>query len=170
MKNLPGDTCFTFTGVYRVSQVLSDTTKVVWVRVLSECNLNDLENLARFRNWYLPLKIAHFIGVFYLCMHVNQKRTKIESKDFFTVFSFSLNLWANKKTAHKVATFRNIAYLCSHTGSCVEHWGELLSFDPSENLENFRVRVISLRVCSSYSATAIIGCPPILGAVRYASL
>ncbi|MBR2231320.1 MAG: hypothetical protein IJ891_03035 [Prevotella sp.] len=50
MKNLPGDTCFTFTGVYRVSQVLSDTTKVVWVRVLSECNLNDLENLARFRN------------------------------------------------------------------------------------------------------------------------
>jgi hypothetical protein len=50
MKNLPGDTCFTFTGVYRVSQVLSDTTKVVWVRVLSECNLNDLENLARLRN------------------------------------------------------------------------------------------------------------------------
>lgn len=50
MKNLPGDTCFTFTGVYRVSQVLSDTTKVVWVRVRSECNLNDLENLARLRN------------------------------------------------------------------------------------------------------------------------
>lgn len=50
MKNLPGDTCFTFTGVYRVSQVLSDTTKVVWVRVLSECNLNDLENLVRLRN------------------------------------------------------------------------------------------------------------------------
>lgn len=50
MKNLPGDTCFTFTGVYRVSQVLSDTTKVVWVRVLSECNLNDIENLVRLRN------------------------------------------------------------------------------------------------------------------------
>lgn len=50
MKNLPGDTCFTFTGVYRVSQVLSDTTKVVWVRVRSECNLNDLENLVRLRN------------------------------------------------------------------------------------------------------------------------
>ena len=50
MKNLPGDTCFTFTGVYRVSQVLSDTTKVVWVRVCSECNLNDLENLVRLRN------------------------------------------------------------------------------------------------------------------------
>lgn len=50
MKNLPGDTCFTFTGVYRVSQVLSDTTKVVWARVLSECNLNDLENLVRLRN------------------------------------------------------------------------------------------------------------------------
>lgn len=50
MKNLPGDTCFTFTGVYRVSQVLSDTTKVVWARVLSECNLNDLENLVHLRN------------------------------------------------------------------------------------------------------------------------
>ena len=50
MKNLPGDTCFTFTGVYHVSFPLSDTTKVVWVRVSRECNLNDLENLVRLRN------------------------------------------------------------------------------------------------------------------------
>ena len=50
MKNLPGDTCFTFTGIYHVSFVLSDTTKVVWIRVRSECNLNDLENLAKLRN------------------------------------------------------------------------------------------------------------------------
>lgn len=50
MKNLPGDTCFTFTGVYHVSFPLSDTTKVVWARVSRECNLNDLENLVRLRN------------------------------------------------------------------------------------------------------------------------
>lgn len=50
MKNLPGDTCFTFTGVYHVFFPLSDTAKVVWVRVSRECNLNDLENLVRLRN------------------------------------------------------------------------------------------------------------------------
>lgn len=50
MKNLPGDTCFTFTGIYRVSISLSDTTRIVWTRMSSECDLNDLENLARYRN------------------------------------------------------------------------------------------------------------------------
>ena len=50
MKNLPGDTCFTFTGIYRVSYEFSDTTKVVWVRVSSECDLNRLKDLDRLRN------------------------------------------------------------------------------------------------------------------------
>lgn len=50
MKNLPGDTCFTFTGIYRVSYTLSDSTRVVWTRMSSECDLNDLEHLTRFRN------------------------------------------------------------------------------------------------------------------------
>lgn len=50
MKNLPGDTCFTFTGVYRVAYHLSDTTKVVWIRSSSECDLNHLEDLPRLRN------------------------------------------------------------------------------------------------------------------------
>ena len=50
MKNLPGDTCFTFTGVYCVSYGLSDTTKVVWMRMSQECDLNHLEDLDRFRN------------------------------------------------------------------------------------------------------------------------
>lgn len=49
MKNLPGDTCFTFTGVYRVSFALSDTTKVIWTRVSQKCDLNNLEDLARLR-------------------------------------------------------------------------------------------------------------------------
>lgn len=50
MKNLPGDTCFTFTGIYRVAYHLSDTTKVVWIRSSSECDLNHLENLPLLRN------------------------------------------------------------------------------------------------------------------------
>lgn len=50
MKDLPGDTCFTFTGIYRVSYEFSDTTKVVWVRVSSECDLNRLKDLDRLRN------------------------------------------------------------------------------------------------------------------------
>lgn len=50
MKNLPGDTCFTFTGIYRVSYEFSDTTKVVWTRVSSECDLNRLKDLDRLRN------------------------------------------------------------------------------------------------------------------------
>ena len=50
MKDLPGDTCFTFTGVYRVSYSLSDTTKVVWTRMSQECDLNHLEDLDRLRN------------------------------------------------------------------------------------------------------------------------
>ena len=50
IKNLPGDTCFTFTGIYRVSYEFSDTTKVVWTRVSSECDLNRLKDLDRLRN------------------------------------------------------------------------------------------------------------------------
>lgn len=50
MKNLPSDTCFTFTGVYCVSYGLSDTTKVVWKRMSQECDLNHLEVLDRLRN------------------------------------------------------------------------------------------------------------------------
>ena len=50
MKNLPGDTCFTFTGIYCVSYSLSDTTKVVWMRMSQECDLNHLEILDRLRN------------------------------------------------------------------------------------------------------------------------
>ena len=50
MKDLPGDTCFTFTGIYCVSYALSDTTKVVWTRMSQECDLNHLEVLDRLRN------------------------------------------------------------------------------------------------------------------------
>lgn len=50
MKDLPGDTCFTFTGIYCVSYALSDTTKVVWTRMSQECDLNHLEDLDRLRN------------------------------------------------------------------------------------------------------------------------
>ena len=49
MKDLV-DTSFVFLGVYRVSTTLSDTTKVVWVRAINECNLDNIPLLNKYRN------------------------------------------------------------------------------------------------------------------------
>lgn len=48
MKNLV-DTSFVFLGVYRVSATLSDTTRIVYRRVATEVNLDDIEALEHFR-------------------------------------------------------------------------------------------------------------------------
>ena len=49
VKNLV-DTNFVFTGVYRMSLELSDTTKLVWERVADEVDLNNLDYLETLRN------------------------------------------------------------------------------------------------------------------------
>ena len=49
VKNLV-DSNFVFTGVYRMSLVLSDTTKLVWERVAEEVDLNNLDYLETLRN------------------------------------------------------------------------------------------------------------------------
>ena len=49
VKNLV-DTGYVFTGVYRMSVELSDTTKTVWVRVADEVNLDHLDYLENLRN------------------------------------------------------------------------------------------------------------------------
>lgn len=49
VKNLV-DTGYVFTGVYRMSVELSDTTKTVWVRVADEVDLDHLDYLENLRN------------------------------------------------------------------------------------------------------------------------
>ena len=49
VKNLV-DTGYVFTGVYRMSIELSDTTKTVWVRVADEVDLDHLDYLENLRN------------------------------------------------------------------------------------------------------------------------
>ncbi|WP_051522944.1 hypothetical protein [Prevotella sp. P6B4] len=49
VKNLV-DSNFVFTGVYRMSLELSDTTKLVWERVANEVDLNNLDYLETLRN------------------------------------------------------------------------------------------------------------------------
>ena len=44
------DSNFVFTGVYRMSLELSDTTKLVWERVADEVDLNNLDYLETLRN------------------------------------------------------------------------------------------------------------------------
>lgn len=49
VKNLV-DTGYVFTGVYRMSIELSDTTKTVWERVADEVDLDHLDYLENLRN------------------------------------------------------------------------------------------------------------------------
>ena len=49
VKNLV-DTGYVFTGAYRMSQELSDTTQIIWVRVADEVDLNNLNYLNELRN------------------------------------------------------------------------------------------------------------------------
>ena len=49
MKDLV-DTTFVFLGVYRFSIVLSDSTKIVWVRATNECDLDNISFLNNYRN------------------------------------------------------------------------------------------------------------------------
>ncbi|MCR5130052.1 MAG: hypothetical protein K6C10_01150 [Prevotella sp.] len=49
MKDLV-DTSFVFLGVYRFSILLSDSTKVVWVRATNECDLDNISFLSNYRN------------------------------------------------------------------------------------------------------------------------
>ncbi|MBO7468277.1 MAG: hypothetical protein J6T94_11435 [Bacteroidaceae bacterium] len=49
MKDLV-DTSFVFLGIYRFSIVLSDSTKVVWVRATDQCDLDNLSFLNNYRN------------------------------------------------------------------------------------------------------------------------
>ena len=49
MKDLV-DTSFVFLGVYRFSIVLSDSTKIVWVRATNECDLDNISFLNNYRN------------------------------------------------------------------------------------------------------------------------
>jgi len=49
MKNLV-DTSFVFLGVYRFSPVLSDSTKIVWVRATDKCDLDNISFLNNYRN------------------------------------------------------------------------------------------------------------------------
>ena len=51
MRDLPGhDSAYVFLGVYRMSQVLSDSTRVIWERVATECDLGHLTNLQQLKN------------------------------------------------------------------------------------------------------------------------
>ena len=49
MKDLV-DTSFVFLGVYRFSPVLSDSTKIVWVRATDKCDLDNISFLNNYRN------------------------------------------------------------------------------------------------------------------------
>ena len=49
VKNLV-DTGYVFTGAYRMSKELSDTTQIIWVRVADEVDLNSLNYLNELRN------------------------------------------------------------------------------------------------------------------------
>lgn len=49
MKNFV-DTGYVFLGVYRMSLTQSDTTKVVWVRVAEEVDIDDLDAVEALRN------------------------------------------------------------------------------------------------------------------------
>ncbi len=49
MKDLV-DTTFVFLGVYRFSPVLSDSTKIVWVRATDKCDLDNITFLTNYRN------------------------------------------------------------------------------------------------------------------------
>ena len=49
VKNLV-DTGYVFTGAYRMSEELSDTTQIIWVRVADEVDLNSLNYLNELRN------------------------------------------------------------------------------------------------------------------------
>ena len=49
MKDLV-DTSFVFLGVYRFSPVLSDSTKIVWVRATDKCDLDNITFLNNYRN------------------------------------------------------------------------------------------------------------------------
>jgi len=49
VKNLV-DTGYVFTGAYRMSEELSDTTHIIWVRVADEIDLNRLNYLENLRN------------------------------------------------------------------------------------------------------------------------
>jgi len=50
MKGLPGDSAFTFLGIYALDIAASDTTRLVWKRVTTECDLRRLDRLQQFRH------------------------------------------------------------------------------------------------------------------------
>lgn len=49
MRNLV-DSGYVFLGVYRMDLAASDSSKCVWERVADQCDLNNLNNLEKFRN------------------------------------------------------------------------------------------------------------------------
>ena len=49
MKELSGDSSYTFLGVYGLDTIASDTTRLVWKRLATECDLAHLDCLYRLR-------------------------------------------------------------------------------------------------------------------------
>ena len=50
MKDLI-DTTFVFLGVYRTDLLLSDTTKIVWVRAADQCDLDNIPFVKNYGNY-----------------------------------------------------------------------------------------------------------------------
>ena len=49
MKELSGDSSYTFLGIYGLDTIASDTTRLVWKRLATECDLAHLDCLYRLR-------------------------------------------------------------------------------------------------------------------------
>ena len=50
MKDL-FDSTFVFLGIYRFDPLLSDTTKMVWIRAADQCDLDNISFLKNYDNY-----------------------------------------------------------------------------------------------------------------------